>query len=137
MFSYQRKVFYHETDKMAIVHHSNYLKWMEEARVAFLESIGMPFEEVESRGIGSPVVEINVKYKKPAAFGDEVRVDIEITKYNGIKFEVDYAIVNVKNEEVLTTAHSSHCFLKDGAICSVKTEAPDYHEKLMAALSNT
>ena len=134
MFSYFRKVFYHETDKMAIVHHSNYLKWMEEARVAFLEDIGMPFEEVEARGIGSPVVEINVKYKKPAAFGDEVRVDIEITKFNGIKFEVDYTISNVKTNEVLTTAHSAHCFLKNGVICSIKNEAPDYFEKLMATV---
>lgn len=137
MFSYYRKVFYHETDKMAIVHHSNYLKWMEEARVAFLEDIGMPFEEVEARGIGSPVVEINIKYKKPSAFGDEVRVDIEISKYNGIKFEVDYSIVNVRTDEVLTVAHSSHCFLKNGTICSIKTEAPDYHELLLGALNNT
>ena len=40
MFSYERTACYHETDQMGIIHHSNYVKWREEARIAFLESVG-------------------------------------------------------------------------------------------------
>ena len=47
IYPYERKVFYYETDKMAIVHHSNYVRWMEEARVFFLEQVGAPFEKIE------------------------------------------------------------------------------------------
>lgn len=72
MFQYRRKVQYHETDKMGITHHSNYIKWMEEARIAFLESIHLPFQLVEERGIASPVVGVSVDYKNPVTFGDEL-----------------------------------------------------------------
>ena len=48
MFTYTRKAQYHETDKMGIIHHSNYVKWMEEARIAYMESLGYGFDKVES-----------------------------------------------------------------------------------------
>ena len=40
MFKYERKAYYHETDQMGIIHHSNYLKWMEEARIALMDELG-------------------------------------------------------------------------------------------------
>ena len=40
MKAYQHKVQYYETDKMGITHHSNYIRWMEEARIDFLEQLG-------------------------------------------------------------------------------------------------
>ena len=47
--AYIRKVQYHETDKMGITHHSNYIRWMEEARVNYLEQIGWPYDRLERR----------------------------------------------------------------------------------------
>lgn len=44
---YERRVFYYETDKMGIMHHSNYIRIFEESRVDFLQQSGMPFEEIE------------------------------------------------------------------------------------------
>ena len=69
MFLYVRKVAYHETDKMSITHHSNYVKWMEEARIAYLEHIGLLFSVIEDKGIASPVTAIDVEYKTPSTFG--------------------------------------------------------------------
>ncbi len=54
---------------MGVTHHSNYIKWMEEARIAFLESIDLPFQTVEAKGIVSPVVSVSVDYKNPAPSG--------------------------------------------------------------------
>ena len=51
MFTYKRKAQYHETDQMGIIHHSNYVRWMEEARIAFMESLGFGYDKVESLGI--------------------------------------------------------------------------------------
>ena len=45
---YVRKVQYYETDRMGIVHHSNYIRWMEEARTDVLEQIGLPYDKIES-----------------------------------------------------------------------------------------
>ena len=53
-FIFERKINYYETDKMGVVHHSNYIRYMEEARCAWLESIGMPFSVLEENGKVNP-----------------------------------------------------------------------------------
>ena len=45
---YKRKAFYYETDRMDIIHHSNYVRWLEEARVDLMEQLGCPFHEIEA-----------------------------------------------------------------------------------------
>ena len=68
---YRRKAQYHETDQMGIIHHSNYVKWMEEARIDFMKELGFGYGEVEKRGIVSPVAGVSVSYKKPVLFDDD------------------------------------------------------------------
>ena len=136
MFIYRRKVQYHETDKMGIAHHSNHVKWMEEARAAYLENIGFPYQTIEKIGIVSPVVGLSVDYKHPATFGDEIAVETAISKYTGIKLMVSYTIRNLTTGTVTATAASKHCFMKDEQIISLKREAPEMHEALMAGLND-
>ena len=64
MYTYTRRAQYHETDQMGIIHHSNYVKWMEETRIRFLEEMGVDYRKLEESGIISPVVGISVQYKK-------------------------------------------------------------------------
>jgi len=130
MFQYKRKVQYYETDKMGIVHHSNYVKWMEEARIALLDSIGLPYKAMEDAGIVSPVTAITLEYKSPCAFGDEVTVEADISRYNGVRLEVDY-IMSKADGSTAVKARSGHCFLRDGKIVSLKHAAPEMHEKLL------
>ena len=52
---YSRRVYYYETDKMGIVHHSNYIRWFEEARVDLIEQAGLPFQLVEEEGSMTPM----------------------------------------------------------------------------------
>ena len=65
---YRHKVQYYETDKMGITHHSNYIRWMEEARVDFLEKEGWPYQRFEEEGLISPVISVECRYKKPTTF---------------------------------------------------------------------
>ena len=74
MKPYTHKVNYYETDKMAITHHSNYIRFMEEARVDFLEQIGFPFDRIEAEGIISPVIRIEYSYRKTTTFADVISV---------------------------------------------------------------
>ena len=60
---YNHTVQYYETDKMGITHHSNYIRWMEEARVDFLKQIGWDYDKLEEIGVISPVTEVSCKYK--------------------------------------------------------------------------
>lgn len=136
MYTYLRNVHYHETDKMGITHHANYIKWMEEARIAFLESIGLPFQSIEALGIVSPVTSIAMDYKTPTTFGDEIAVEVSILKYTGVKLEVGYTMTNTATHNVAAVGSSGHCFLKDGKIVSLKRENAAMHEKLLAQMES-
>ena len=50
MVIYDRVPFYYETDQMKIIHHANYIRWFEEARVYYLEKVGIIFAEQEAKG---------------------------------------------------------------------------------------
>lgn len=130
MYQYHRKVQYHETDKMGITHHSNYIKWMEEARAAFLESVALPFQAVEEHGIVSPVAGLSISYKKPSTFGDEIVIEVDITKYSGVRLEIGYTMVDATTGVLIATAVSKHCFVKDDQIISLKRVEPELHRIL-------
>ena len=134
MFVYSRKAHYHETDQMGVVHHANYPKWMEEARVAFLDSLGVSYRAMEEAGVLSPVVSLAVEYKRPARFDDELEVRLEVAKYTGVRLEVAYTFFNKTRDELCAIAHSAHCFMKDGRIVSLQKALPDAHERMRACL---
>ena len=124
MFTFSRKANYHETDKMGIIHHSNYIKWMEEARIAYMESLGFGFDKVEELGIVSPVAGINITYKTPVRFNDIVDIQVCVTRYSGVIQEVSYTFTNQKTGDLCATATSKHCYLKDGKVVNLKHEIP-------------
>lgn len=132
MKEYIHKVQYYETDKMGIVHHSNYIRWFEEARVEWLEQIGCTMQSIEAEDVLIPVMSVTCNYHSMVRFGDEVAVDIKISKFNGIKIEMEYEIRDVATRELRTTGMSSHCFI-DGAgkLISIKKSKPEMYEKLL------
>ena len=134
MFSYIRKAQYHETDQMGVIHHSNHVKWMEEARVAFMDEIGMGYAQVEEASVASPVVGLSVEYKKPVKFADEVEIRIEVKAYDGIRIELAYEFFDRTSGKVCATAVSKHCFVKGGRIASLKKELPELDAKFAALL---
>ena len=65
MFTFERKANYYETDQMGIVHHSNYIRWFEEARLEMLRAMGLPYKKMEDNGILIPVLGVSCSYKHP------------------------------------------------------------------------
>lgn len=118
MNPYLRKINYHETDKMAVVHHSNYVKFMEEARVDFLHQIGVEYDQFEAEGVLSPVVSIHVEYKNPARFGDTLSIQVLQTEYTGPRVCYAYEMRNQEGK-LVCRASSQHCFTVDGRIRSL------------------
>lgn len=108
---YERDVYYYETDRMGIVHHSNYIKWFEEARIDFLEQANYPFKRIEDEGIMIPVLSAAATYRKPMRFGDIYVVKIIPTFFNGIKFSMKYEVRKKGSDDIYTTGESSHCFV--------------------------
>lgn len=128
--NYIHKVQYYETDKMGITHHSNYIRWMEEARVAFLSEIGYDYARLEEMGIVSPVLSVSCDYKKPTYFSDEISVKVFVKDYKGVKLHLGYEMKNPAGETVCV-ASSSHAFLNsEGRPIKMKQEQPDLNDVL-------
>lgn len=124
---YFRKINYYETDKMGITHHSNYVRFMEEARIHFLEQIGCGYEKWEEDGIISPVIGIECKYKRPTTFGDELQISVKIAEYKQLKLSVSYTMVNTRTKELVFEGVSHHCFINaDGRPVALSKQYPEY-----------
>ena len=131
-FFYTHKAQYYETDQMGIVHHSNYIRGFEEARVDFFEKIGCSYKDIEDMGIISPVLEVQAKYHSMVHFNDTVKIGTFIESFNGIKLTMHYSITDAQTGELRTDGISRHCFMsKDGKLLSLKRSYPDFYEKLI------
>jgi acyl-CoA thioester hydrolase len=124
---YRHRVQYYETDRMGITHHSNYIRWMEEARADFLEKKGWPYERIEEDCIISPVISVDCRYKKPTTFADEVDIEVSVLEFNGVKLKIGY--VMKLGEETVCEGESMHCFLnKEGKPVKLSKVLPDFHD---------
>lgn len=126
---YEHKIQYYETDQMKIVHHSNYIRWFEEARVFWLESIDCGYDKLEALGIISPVLGVTAEYKSMSRFAETVQIETELVSYNGIKFSISYTIKDKASGAVRCVGESRHCFLNEkGMPVSLKRTHPDIHD---------
>ena len=110
MYEYTRPVHYYETDKMGVVHHSNYIRWLEEARTFFFNDANLAYFETESYGVMSPVTDVTMKFRRFVRYGDSFTVRLEMIKYTGVRFRIAYTVVNQEGE-LLLEAESGHAFV--------------------------
>lgn len=113
MFEYHHKVHYYETDKMGITHHSNYIRWMEEARTAYMDELGCGYAKFETEGIISPVLVVNCQYKNTTTFDDEIGISVSVKEYTGVKIKFKYEMTNIKTGTLVCIGESEHCFLDE------------------------
>ncbi|MCI7796543.1 MAG: acyl-CoA thioesterase [Lachnospiraceae bacterium] len=128
MKPFEWKAQYYETDQMGIVHHSNYIRWFESARIDFMAQMGIPYEKMEEAGIISPVLTVSCQYRKMTHFGDTVEIVPSVKAYNGIRLVISYMIRQKETGEVIADGETSHCFLnREGKIVSLKKVLPETH----------
>ena len=128
---YRRAINYYETDKMGIVHHANYLHYLEESRINFLDSNSLSYALLESKGIYSPTSKISISYKKPVTYGDVIEVETYLAEVSPVRFVFNYVIKNQKTGELVAEASSEHCFAdKDGRLLILKRIDKDLADKL-------
>ena len=107
---YEHTVQYYETNKMGITHHSNYIRWMEEARIDFLAQIGWDFAKLEALGIVSPVISVECRYQIPTRFSETVKIRVSVEEFKGVKLKLGYVMQNGE-DDVVCRGRSEHCFL--------------------------
>ena len=108
-FSHRIRVRFAETDAMGIVHHSRYLPYMEEARVAYLRHIGHPYTEWREQGTDSAVLEVYVRYVKPLRFDDEFDVRVDLADVTRTTFQMSYLLT--RDDDVCATGVTAHGLL--------------------------
>lgn len=91
-FVYTRRVGYVDTDQMGVVHHSVYVVYFEEARLAYLREAGLPYRELEERGVLLPVVELRVRYRRPARLEDLLAIHVQVADIHRHAFTLTYRI---------------------------------------------
>lgn len=93
---------YGETDQMGVVHHSNYLRYFEVARLEWLTQLGVSYNKMEEEGVMMPVISAQIDYKIPARFEDQLRIKIHLKEIPLVKMTFIYEVVNQKDELVCT-----------------------------------
>ena len=105
-FAHDIRVRFVETDAMGIVHHSNYLAYFEEARVAYLAHVGHPFTAWQADGLESPVLESFVRYRRPCRFDEVVTVSVTLAAVTRATFQMAYLVT--VDGEIRTTGVTVH-----------------------------
>lgn len=131
---YKRTVNYYETDRMEIVHHTNYIRYFEEARIDFMHQIGCDVKMMEDRGLIIPNIDAYAKYIKSLKFGDEFIVIIKPVSFTGVRMKFEYEVRFADTNELSATGFTTHCFVNSlQKPITVKRSNPDIFEKMQAA----
>lgn len=130
MTIYTRPVHYYETDRMDCVHHSNYIRWFEEARVYYMQENGFPYEGLEAAGILSPVLSVEANYHAMCRFGETVDISIEIHSYSRTRISFHYQVRDKATGQLRCDGWTYHCFIMEdtGRPVSLKKAMPAYHQ---------
>lgn len=128
MHIYKHEVKYYECDRMGITHHSNYVRFMEEARVDFLDAIGYGFDRIEAEGVVSPVISISCNYKHPTTFKDMIEVEVAISNMQDLKFEFTYTMRCAG--KVVCLGQSTHCFMENDRPVVIARRLPELYQAI-------
>ena len=132
MEAYKHKIQYYETDKMGVTHHSNYIRWMEEARVYLLDGLGFSYKKLEESGIISPVTNVECKFVHSTTFDELISIKVYVEEVKNVKIKIAYVMTNEEGK-IVCKGKSEHCFLDvNGGFINISKKMPDFYEVLLA-----
>ncbi len=114
VFKHSLRVPYANIDKMGFVYYANYFVYFEMARAQMLRDVGLPYGELEDRGVMLPAVEAHCEYKKPARYDDLLTIQ-SVASLKGSRLRIDYEVV--RDQELIATGYTEHvCMSSDGKV---------------------
>lgn len=123
------RVRYADTDQMKVVYHGKYLEYFEVGRSALIRSLGMPYSELEARGILLPVIEVYAKYRKPARYDELLLVESFVTEIPQATLKIEYQICRGGEKNSLVEGYTVHSFLNTST--GKPTRAPSYFVQIL------
>jgi acyl-CoA thioester hydrolase len=125
----QIRVRYADTDQMKVVYHGKYLEYFEVGRAALIRSLGLPYSELETRGILLPVIEAFARYRKPARYDDLLSIEALVSELPKATLKIQYQVFRSHEEEPLAEGYTIHSFLN--VITGKPTRPPLYFMQIM------
>jgi acyl-CoA thioester hydrolase len=101
------RVAFADTDAMGVVHHSNYLRYFEVARIQYMRDNGLNYVDWQAKGIHLPLIESQCRYRKPAKFDDLLSISVK-PRLEKVRFIFEYEVFNKNSGELLATGMTSH-----------------------------
>jgi len=103
-------VYFEDTDAYGIVYYANYLKFMERARSDFIRAVGVDqAAELKRSGSAYAVVEVDIKYRRPARLGDDLQVISTVEQVRASSVDIHQRVM--RGDELLTDARVTAAFL--------------------------
>ncbi len=111
------RVRYCETDCMGIAHHGSYVAWLEEARTEWMRARGMSYREVEEAGYFLQVVSMDLRYKSPARYDEELVVVVWETERKRASLTLGYQVLRAGDETLVATGETTlACTDREGRV---------------------
>lgn len=131
---YLRKVQFYETDGMSIVHHANYIYWMEEARTDLMEQLGWGYERAVAAGVDLALTGVSCKYRSMTPFGETVAITVTVDRLTPARVDLGYRMVSAADGTLRAEGQSSHfCYDRaKGAPVALKKALPEVYQRLAA-----
>jgi len=124
-------VLYGDTDQMGIVYYANYLRFFEGARGEWIRNLGVSYAQIEEKGILLPVLEVGIRYLRPARYDDVLEIPMSVS-HTRVKVRFDYKIYRQGSPDALILGHTVHATVgRDGR----PTRAPEWLVKAMEGAS--
>ena len=106
------RVRYADTDKMQFVYNGKYLEYFEVGRTELLRSIGLPYSEIEKSGYQLPLLESNVKYRKPAVYDDLLEIECTLHELYTAKVHLEYKVSRQGSDDLIAEGFTDHMFIR-------------------------
>ncbi len=122
---------FYETDAQGIVHHSNYLRYFEEARGELLRFLGLPYSHLRKKGYEVVLLEAQCQFLKPIYYDEEIKIELNLSNINRFTFSFEYLVSS--SGLLKAKGYTKHCLIREGRIVSIPLEVK---EKLNLFFSN-
>ncbi|MBQ6495992.1 MAG: acyl-CoA thioesterase [Firmicutes bacterium] len=139
MWSFKRSVNYYETDRMGVVHHSNYLRYLEEARYIWMAEVGLPYPEFERQGVIIPCTMAEESFLGFLRYGDDFSVHMEMYKFTGLRMYFRYEVYNEMTGELCLKAETVHYTTtkENYKPTTIRRTHPELYEQICGLVSDT
>lgn len=111
-YATEYRVTFADTDMMGVAYYANYLDWFEIGRAEYFRNlVGIPYTEIVSLGINTPVTEVYCKYIRPAHYDDLILINTRIAELKRASIKFEYKIILKEENEKLAEGYTIHAFI--------------------------